>query len=162
MPNWRKIVESHHAWAHPDDDWRLITGPPAGAADLALLEELFGAALKDEIRGFYEQMDGFGITSDEGRVIWFVVPIAGLADTFEACRSWFRDTHPGLAERFFPFIDWECGDYSGILLHEFGIPLEGIYEFEHEEYGFDEDQDGSDFLRSVYDSLREMLTPEDG
>ena len=162
MPNWKEIVESHHAWAHPDDDWRLIAGPSAGAADLALLEELFGSALTDEIRGFYEQMDGFGITSDTGEVLWFMVPIAGLANTFETCRSWFRDTHPELADLFVPFIDWGCGDYSGILLGESGVPLEGIYEFEHEEYEFDDGQSGIDFLSSVYGSLREMLTPENG
>lgn len=158
-PDWIHIVEAHHKWGYPNNEYQLVTQPPASIGELAILQSLFGAAMSEEIRTFYEQINGFGIKVKPGHTSWFVTPIACLPELIRDCRNWFHDTHPDLAERFFPFINWGCGDYSGILLTEDGIPLSGLFDFEHENYAFDQDQKGSEFLFSVYKSLEELLTP---
>ena len=160
MPNWKHIVESYHTWAHADDEYQLVVRPPASTGDLVLLDAWFGPAMSGEMRGFYELIDGFGVEPSPDGVSWFVTPIAKLPELIEHCRSWFRDTHPDLANRFFPFIDWDCGDYSGFLLSEDGTLLEGLYTFEHEDYEFEEGQDGSVFLYTIYATIEELLTPE--
>ena len=160
MPNWKHIVEANHAWSHPNDEYRLVIQPPASSADLAFLHTLFGSAMSEEMRGFYEQMDGFGVESVADGTYWFVTPIAKLPELIEHCRNWFRDTHPDLANRFFPFIDWNCGDYSGFLLSVEKSPLDGLFTFEHEEYNFEKGQDSSAFILSVYNTIEELLIPE--
>jgi len=160
MTNWKLIVESHHNWAYADGEYRLVIRPPATPEDLCALEDLFGPALSGEMRSFYHQIDGFGIEPTPNGVSWFVTPIAQLPELIEDCRSWFRDTHPDLAVRFFPFIDWISGDYTGYLLSEKGSLLNGLYTFEHELYRFDAEQDSSEFILTVYDTIRELLIPE--
>lgn len=159
MKNWIRIVENQHALDHSDNGHRLVLQPPASLDHLLAFRKLFGPAASMELQNFYEQIDGFGIEGTNHKTSWFLVPIEKLPELDKAGKDWFQETHPDLAKRFFPFIDWDCGDYSGYLLSEEGKRLNGIFTFEHEEYEFDKGQDDSEFLYSVFDSLEELLSP---
>jgi hypothetical protein len=158
MKNWTEIVEAHHLWAHPGNDFPLVARPPASTTDLQSFKNLFGPAASAELSGFYEQMDGFGIEETPGVPSWFISPIEKLPELIKQSRKWMKETHPDLAERFFPFVDWNCGDYSGYLLSGDGTLLDGIFTFEHEEYKSEKGQDVPEFMYSLNGSLEEFLS----
>lgn len=102
-----------------------------------------------------------GVSADAERVDWLFTPISKVLDLVDATRQWFQETHPGPAQRFFPFIDWSNGDATGYLLSPSGALLSALFDFEHEEYTFDASQDESEFLTSAYGSIEELLQPDD-
>ena len=59
---------------------------------------------------------------------------------------------------FVPFVDWGNGDASGYVFSESGIPLPGIFIFEHDNYDFEEDQDWKEFLIPVDSTICAFLT----
>lgn len=64
----------------------------------------------------------------------------------KSTEQWFLKTHPELAGRFYPFIDWSNGDSMGHYFSETGELMSGLYCFEHENYEHDEEQDSEDFI----------------
>jgi cell wall assembly regulator SMI1 len=205
MNLWPQLIESHHKWAHPDDGWHLVTGPPATSAEIAQLEEQLGFQLPAEFKELYQTYNGVGISSDSENtkpsaastdikqlgtqfevqfgfqlpddlkelyqakngagmssennkdVHWFFVPILSIPELITAARDWFQKTHADLANRFFPFIDWECGDYTGYLLPLSPDCPTKLHTFEHESYEFDEAQQPDEFLYSNNSSIREFF-----
>lgn len=159
MADWNTLVEQHHLLAYPDGEHVLVKGASASQTGLANLEETLGFELPMEFRSFYSTIDGFG-TGDPGDpddVLWFFRPCAEIGQFCTDVRLWFQQTHGGYAERFFPFIDWVNGDGIGYLLDESGAPIECLFEFSHEQYRFDLNQDVSEFLRRVSSGIEEFL-----
>lgn len=123
-----------------------------------MLHSTFGFPVPSELRGFYEQIGGCGVKAGDRKVSWQVVPVTEVATNIAKARDWFADTHPKLAARFFPFIDWDCGDYTGYLQSPLGLK-KGLYTFEHESYEFDADQSAQSFIMKSYKSLEDFFSP---
>ena len=77
---------------------------------------------------------------------------------FASTRSWFGETHPTVAKRFLPFIDWVNGDGMGYLVLDNGTIADGLFCFEHELFEHDEDQDPDEFIVKWNNSIFELLT----
>ena len=158
MPDWKKLVEDHHQWAHAKDDYELVMLPPASAAELQALEATLGFAAPRELRSFYEQVGGCGVKAPDSETYWLVVPVTEVAANIASARDWFDETHPRLAKRFFPFISWASGDYTGYLKSPlFGLKR-GLYTFEHEGYEFEAGQLPWFFMKKDYKSLEDIFT----
>jgi hypothetical protein len=157
MSEWQKNIIAFHKVDNPDDPESLFLGPPASVASIAEFEKAIGYMMPDEFKQLYTEYDGFGTTRD-GETDWFFLPVSKLLEHATEVRDWFQETHPELAKRFVPFVDWGNGDASGYVFSEAGIPLPGIFIFEHESYEFEEDQDWEEFLIPVDSSIRDFLT----
>lgn len=144
MPDWKKIIIEQHDRHHKDDSVKLIQGAPCAQEDIARLEETIGLKMPSEFKDLYSAVNGFG--SHSGRDDWFLVPVEHIPQVMQLARNWFSETHPELAARFFPFIDWSCGDYTGYLVSESGMLEKGLHTFGHEEYEFDASQESDVFL----------------
>ncbi len=157
--NWREVVSRHHEWAHRDDDCVLLMPDPSDEKRLVDKLGSLGFPRVEEFESFYRSVDGYGSkwnVDDEDS--WLFVPVDQLPTAVKHGRDWFLKTHPDIAERFFAFINWGNGDYSGYLLDETGGCDGRIYTFEHEMFEFDEKQDWRDFLDSYYDSILDFLS----
>lgn len=158
MPNWKLIVEQHHQWAHAKDEYELVALPPASSADLQALRATLGFPVPKELLSFYEQVGGCGVRAGDREVSWLVVPVAKVAENIASARDWFAETHPRLAARFFPFISWDCGDYTGYLKSPcFGLKR-GLFTFEHEFYKFEASQLAWFFMKRDFKSLEDFFT----
>ncbi len=157
MSDWYQNILDFHNLDNADNPDSLVLGSPATNASIAELEKATGYAMPNEFRQLYLEFDGFG-TSRDGETEWFFVPISKLDAHLSEVRDWFQDTHPEIAERFVSFVDWRCGDASGYIFTESGLPEPGIFMFEHERYEFDAEQDWREFLVPVDDTIRTFLT----
>lgn len=157
MTNWHNVVLSHHAWAHKDDDYKLVMQPSAADATIHSLTEQTGFPITAEFREFYNQINGFGVAADGQKTSWLLVPVERIEATIARARAGFEETHPELAKRFFPFIDWDSGDYSGYFTAEDGSLLPGLYDFDHETYEFDEEQASEEVVTKGDASILEFL-----
>jgi hypothetical protein len=159
MKDWMDIVRRNHEWAHARDGCRLVTQDGADPQAIIQLEDRLGIHFPDEFHELYATLNGFGVASngDSEHVWWLCTPLEEIPEFAEGIRKWFRGTHPDVAERFVAFIDWHNGDGEGYLFDEHGIALPGLYIFEHELYGFDEDQDIDEFLDEIPVTIEEFL-----
>ena len=159
MHNWNQIVARHHSAAHRDDGYELVTRPGATGALIQETGAALGVAFPDEFIALYRVFDGIGIRNDDHgeEVLWFFQPLAQLQEFVATTRGWFRETHPELAARFFPFLDWANGDGMGYLTDESGSVLPGLFTFEHECYEFDEEQEPDEFLVSIPVTIEQFL-----
>ena len=159
MADWEGIVRLHHERAHAGDGFELVTNPGVAEEDLGLMERRLGFQFPAELRGFYSTFNGFGVQSSDspGSVYWFIRPLEELPEFAETIRHWFQETHPDIAARYFPFVDWANGDGIGYLVDSEGQVLPGLYGFEHESYSFDEEQGAEEFLIEVPISIEEFL-----
>lgn len=157
MSEWHKRIVVFHKLDNADDPDSLVLGSPASAASIAEFEKSIGYSMPNEFKQLYSEYDGFG-TSREGETDWFFLPISKLPEHASEIRDWFQETHPELAKRFVPFVDWGNGDASGYVFSETGTLLPGIFIFEHESYEFEDDQDWEEFLIPVDSSIRAFLT----
>ncbi len=156
MKTWHQRVREAHKRNHQGDGVELIIGPPANPEAITELEREVGRRLPPEFHELYQALDGFGVVTADGE-LWLFTPLAKIARSAAAAGTWFADSHPSLAKRYFPFIDWGNGDSSGYLFSEEGDLLPGIWIFEHEMYGFDASQPASAFLVKFAKNLQEFL-----
>jgi hypothetical protein len=157
MRNWQHIIKRHHEWAHKNDGYSLVTRLGANLANIKSLESSIGFQLPAEFHSLYLTYDGVGVCADPGKIYWRFQPLAEIPGFIESVRDWFKETHPDVAGRFFPFIDWSSGDFSGYLLSPSGTILPGLYDFDHEEYEFDEAQEVAKFISSSYLSIEDVF-----
>jgi len=160
MPDWAKILHDLHAVAHGDDELTLATQPGAGDDELDRLADRLGIALPEEFRDFYRTFNGYGVApdNDPSDVCWLIQPLEKLPDFIDFTRSSFDGTHPDVAARFFPFIDWANGDGMGYLTETAGIVLPGLFCFEHESYEYDANQDPDEFIAAIPVTIEEFLS----
>ncbi|MFO0913567.1 MAG: SMI1/KNR4 family protein [Pirellulales bacterium] len=159
-PDWLQIIESHHAKAHPNDGYNLVTRPPASRSQLDELGDALGIQFPVDFRSLYLTCNGVGVVhKDDPDKIWWLFRPAEEIEGFAAdVRNWFRKTHNKYADRFFPFIDFSNGDGIGYVVDESGIIIDGLFCFEHEKYRFKADQDVNDFLSHAPVTIEEFLT----
>lgn len=162
MPDWTQILNRHHAVAHAEDGYKLATQPGVSGADLDRLSDLLGINLPDEFREFYMTSNGFGVATDDNPndACWLFRPLEDLPNFIDSVRSSFSETHPDLASRFFPFIDWDNGDGMGYLTETTDIILPGLFCFEHESYAYSADQDPDEFISVIPVTIEEFLSAE--
>ena len=160
MPNWTNLINAQHRWAHKNDGFQLVLNDAAAEAAITALTEKLGFRLPPEFSDIYRSHDGFGVqhTSDPETIHWSLVPISQIPELMQSARDWFQETHPDAAQRFFPFIDWSCGDYTGYLLTADGTIRSGLFTFEHDSYEFEAEQAPDDFLHHAYDDIAEFLS----
>jgi hypothetical protein len=156
--DWKNIVRDNHKRADPENENPLVLQAPASPHQIKAFQELFGPAASAELQDLYRQMNGYGIDGTKEGIMWEIVPTEKLPVLLRESRYWIKKTHPDLAEKFFPFYDWNCGDFSGYLLSEDGTLLKGIYTFWHEDYENDKKQDSSEFMHALDDSLEDFVS----
>jgi hypothetical protein len=157
MSDWYQIISAAHQLDHPEAPDSLVLGAPADAVSIAAFEKAIGYCLPEEFKELYLKYDGFG-RSGKTEVCWFFLPMSELPRHVAEVREWFQETHPEIARRYVPFVDWGDGDASGYLFSESGVPEQAIFMFEHESYEFEKDQDWRDFLMPVDKSIRDLIT----
>jgi hypothetical protein len=156
MKSWTQQLLRAHQVTHPNDGWNLVLGGGASEDEISALEGSLGITFPREFRELYLTHNGVGMSRERSEeIVWQAIPLALIPAAIKHARDWFHETHPEVSARFFPFLDWYCGDYDGYLLGEGPFVLPGIYSFEHESYEFDADQDSEEFLLPAYSSLRE-------
>ncbi len=157
MPNWKKLVESHHETS--SEDYQLVTRQGATAADIETTARKLGIDFPREFRSLYSVFNGVGLCSPDRpeEIEWTFQPLENLPGFAEVARAWFAKTHPEVAKRFFPFIDWGDGDSMGYLTNNKGKVMKGIRWFQHESYEWDEDQDPDEFLELTNHSIQSYL-----
>jgi hypothetical protein len=155
MSYWIEKVKAQHVAEKISSE--LILGPGQSIMEIQTIESALGLRLPNELREFYQEVNGYGAPlSNSEDVDWLVVPLKDIAKTTKLAQDWFEETHPKEAGRFFAFIDWKCGDYSGYLVSESGKDCKFV-TFSHEMYEFDPDQNPDDFFEISYDSFNEFL-----
>jgi len=157
MSKWHKRIVAFHRLDNADNPNSLVLGSPATAATIAEFEKAANYSMPNEFKALYSEFDGFGTLRD-GEVDWFFLPLSKLPEHANGVRSWIQKTHPEIAKRFVPFVDWGNGDASGYVFSESGVPEQGIFIFEHESYEYEEDQDWREFLLPVDTSIVDFLT----
>lgn len=156
MSDWHQDIINHHKLDYADDPASLRLGKPAAREAIAAFEKSVGRTLPTEFHDLYQQYDGYG-AAVEGETNWFFVPLELLPELVADIRELFQETHPEIASRFVPIVDWSTGDASGYLFSATGEVEPGIFMFEHESYTGEEDQDWSEFLFPVDEDLRTFL-----
>lgn len=156
MSDWYHDLFNHHRLDYADDPDSLTLGHPATPEAIEAFEKSVGHTMPEEFHDLYQQFNGYG-TAGEDDVDWFFLPLDLLPEHVAGIREWFRDTHPDIASRFVPFVDWGNGDASGYLFSESGEVEPGIYMFEHESCDFEKEQDWREFLFPVDENLRSFI-----
>ena len=158
MTNWKSLVESFLKRADPSGEFRSVVRPGASPEAIAAAECQLGMSMPEELRSFYLNCNGMGLAcDDEPDSPRLIPPIETLPAVVEQCRSWFAETHPGLASRFLPFLDWENGDYVGYLHRTDGTFEPFLSTFNHERYRASAAQDAREFLERGPSNLAEFL-----
>jgi hypothetical protein len=153
MPDWRNFIERCYGLAGPG--WRLVMPAGAEAAQVDEAAASLGVALPAEFRGLYGAAKGFGGVGEAGPVEWAARPLDALPPFAETVRRWFGASHPRLATRFVPFLDWRTGTATGYLFDERGETTGRLTTFFHEQYR--PDAAGTEFLVTREESIEEFL-----
>ncbi len=160
MIKWKSLVDSFFRNSDPEGEFRHIANPPASTSSIAAAEAKIGLSIPEELRDFYLCYNGIGLAADdEPDTPRLIQPIEDLPDFIAQCRSWFSETHPDFASRFFPFLDWENGDVMGFMFQQDGTLHPFLVTFMHEQYNFSASQNAEEFLEQGPESLAELLTP---
>ena len=157
MPNWKKAVKQF--FANSDPNGEFFHCAPDGAAETTIntIAKKLKTELPSELREFYGQFNGIGLTNDESECPNFIPPIEYLPKFIKTARLAFPKSHKQYAARYLPVVDWENGDTSGYLLDEDGAFIDCLVMFNHELCTGEKTQDINDFLSPVADSLYGFL-----
>lgn len=156
MSEWIEIVKAHHQRYSEKDGYALIINPGADENRLNEIQDHLRWKFPKNLIEIYRECDGYGISWPGLDVDWNLMPILDLENFANDVRGWFKETHPVVASRFFPFFNWGTGDSIGFLADENGIS-EKLYEFSHDSYEFDEAQNWKDFIQYEASSIKEFL-----
>jgi hypothetical protein len=152
--NWRTKIIKHYL-KQVDTSYGLIIGAlPVQDDDCSRADSVY--PLPEEIKEIYSIHDGFGLVKEKGEILWQLPPRYQLPQLKATCCDWFADTHPELVHSVFPFLDGFTGTYLLVLV-ENGKILQGIFEFDHENYDFEPNQPWSEFIVKVYDRFEEFF-----
>lgn len=141
--DWKSLIKKFHK--RIPAGYVLHLAPPANADQLESAKNALPAIIPSEIFELYAACNGCSLDAG-GTKYWFFVPLEGMGGLRKSTEQWFLKTHPELAGRFYPFIDWSNGDSMGYYFSETGELMSGLYCFEHENYEHDEEQDSEDFI----------------
>lgn len=156
MNKWDKLLSTRHSkyYGKPSQG-ELFCNAGMSKQAIADLKRQSDFKWSKEFFSLYELHDGVGIRMDDGSVSWSFVPSGKLIEFKRHVVQWFDDTHPAVANAFFPFFDWGNGDVMGYVNVK---GVEGIlFEFSHEEYNSDADQDHDEFLKPAFETIADLL-----
>jgi len=153
---WRTIIENQHKRNHPKNEYKLIFRDGCIDSDIRDIEQSLSVSFPKELSDLYTDFDGFGKSAEGGNTLWFFVPLPQLINFVGEVRDWFEETHSSIAKRFLPVFDWGSGDSVGYLYNNAG-EVDGLYEFNHELYEFDESQDWKEFLIKDSKNITDFL-----
>ena len=158
MTNWQQLLQRHFD-SDPCDGCRMHLGSPASKGELAEIERHFGCKLPQEFHDLYANCNGYGMVADNkpGEIFWNFRPLNDLQQLSKDVDESFSDTHPSHVNRLITFYDWGTGDSAGYLRDENSPLINGIFDFHHERYGFDETQDFHDFVVPAAKTIAEYL-----
>lgn len=156
MNKWDKLLtERHRKYYDERIHGALLMNKGLAKSAIEPFKRLTRYAWCDDFFGLYARHDGVGLQQPDNITNWMFVPTAELMAFKQSICGWFQDTHAVLAAKFFPFFDWANGDAIGFL------DVEGVenvlFEFEHESYEFDPDQEVTEFLKPSYESIADFL-----
>jgi len=154
MKNWKEIVKIWKSKSYPGFDF-FLPGP-CSVKVLGELKGTWGIDPTDEFKSLYREFNGVGFR-DSGLIKWLFVPAEDLPHFKVRITAWFKDSHPQIAERYFPFFDWDTSDSVGFLKSDTGEMLPGLYEFSHEVYEFDSTQSYTDFIFKTSKSIEDFI-----
>ncbi len=157
MPNWKQITAAFFKNADPSNEYHHWVGNGADSGAIASAESKIGLEFPAELRDFYAFSNGLGMTTDQTESRRFVPTLEDLPAFVGSARSFFSSTHASLSARYLPVIDWENGDTAGYLLQTEGGYFPFVVNFSHELYSHNENQDPSEFLHPIGESLAMFL-----
>jgi hypothetical protein len=157
MKSWDDLVNESHERDHEGDGFQLVKMPPATSDEIDSLQKLIGIKLPDEFRDLYLAINGFGVVGKSAEIYWSFIPLDKILGFIASTREFFQDTHPDVAKRFFPFIDWSDGDASGYMISPSDRLLPSLFDFQHDDYEFEETQEGSEFLVTATRNIKDFI-----
>ena len=158
MPNWKKAVKQFFKNADPDQEYYHCAEDGAPSRSINAAMKKLKIELPQELRSFYEQFNGVGLTNDETEYPSFIPPIDHLPEFVESSRRVFPKTHKKYANRYLPVVDWENGDTCGYMVNDEGGFIDCLFMFNHELCTHEQAQDVNEFLTPVAENLYEFLS----
>lgn len=156
---WEKVFNRWTEDRFPSYRGNIISSAKKNQEEISSCLKDFDYPEIDELYKFYSYRNGVGLREPKNtaEIWWFFSPIERLQEFREICINHFKDTHPFLAERYFPFYDALNGDSMGYMLNKDGECCSGIYYFDHEIY-YGEEFENTDFLDFYEVSLRAFFS----
>ncbi|QDT36161.1 SMI1/KNR4 family protein [Stratiformator vulcanicus] len=147
-----------------DSESDAVFGQPASEEEISRIEGELGVRFPAELRSLYGTFNGFGVPypgwSDDD-VMWLVPPLSRLPSLRGDFQEAVSETHPDVASRYLPVIDYANGDTAGYLIDEQGIAADGIFSFEHESFEVRSDQPLDEFIQPAAEKLADLLIPDE-
>ena len=158
MTNWQQLIRRHFN-SDPCEGCEILLGAPASKQQLIEFERQLGCSLPEEFHDLYATCDGYGVVFDNkpNEIFWNFRPLKDLLQFSKAIDEWFSETHSSHANRIIGFYDWGTGDSAGYLRDENSKLMNGIFDFHHERYDFDENQSFHDFVVPAAKTIVEYL-----
>ncbi|MDB2685906.1 SMI1/KNR4 family protein [Mariniblastus sp.] len=158
MPNWKKAVEQFFAKSDPNGEFYHCAEDGLSAKDITSVLKKLKMQVPDELRDFYGQFNGLGLTNDETEFPNFIPPIEYLSDLVIAARTAFPKSHKTYADRYLSVVNWENGDTCGYVMKEDGSFVDCFFMFNHELCSHEKSQDVNEFLTPVAENLYSFLS----
>ena len=158
MTNWQELL-SRHFHSDPDDGCELRLGSPAAKDQLDKFEERIGFRLPDDFRSLYATFNGYGeiYNSEPGKIRWILRPLEEVEQLSQDVGKSLSNTHQAQLSQFLAFYDWGNGDVAGYLRDGESKQLEGLFDFYHERYNFDVNQDFNEFVEPAAKTIEEYI-----
>ena len=158
MPNWKQAVDQFFKHSDPEGGFFHCAEDGVGKSKISQFEKKLNIKFPDELREFYSNYNGIGLTNDEEEYPNFIPPLEHLNAFVKSARKSFPKSHKAFANRYLPVVDWENGDTSGYVLGEDGEFVDAFFMFEHELCN-SQTSDVNDFMVPIADSLHAFLSP---
>lgn len=158
MRNWKKAVAQFFHNSDPDGEYFHCAPERASTKTISSVVKKLRTDIPDELREFYEQFNGVGLTGDDSESPNFIPPIEQLPDFVKSARSLFPKSHKKYADRYLPVVDWGNGDTSGYMFDEGGTFIDCLFMFNHETCTNEASQDVNEYLTPVAENLYGFLS----
>ncbi len=149
--DWDTIFRHHWEIYDADAVGKRIRKPGTSEAAIRDLEQKISFSFPTEFHDCYLAANGFGIDH------LLLVPVELLPDFIADAKRLLTPRHKDIADRFFPFIDNECGP-TGYFLELGGGLSPYLMLLEHDHDFDDPDVQFEDFLIHSAQSIWSYLT----
>ena len=156
---WLEIVRKYYVAQASYNATEIFFSPPCVDGEIKKWECDQNIKLNDEFIDLYKTCNGFGVFNNKIKE-YMLIPLDSLSAFIKESRSTFQQTHPEIALRFYPFIDWGNGDVSGFLYSTNCSLLKNIYTFEHESYEHDSDQKWGEFISTGEKCIEDVFAAD--
>lgn len=159
MQDWTQVIQEHYAVAYDPAEFSMSLNPPATLKQIEDLERSLGFTFPEEWHALYKTTNGLGVVpKKQPTFVSDLFPsIEHLPAFIATSRDWISPTHPHVALRYIPVLDFVNGDTIGYCTDDESATL---YLFNHESKGNDPEQDTVDFLYPIAaKTLQQLLLP---